>query len=391
MYFFWVTEGPIGQSGQLINTAESPDLGVLSRKFSYHFKRYTGKAWARRYTVFPDEPRVRRYEFVELDYGQNLHLPDLPDYTALHSTAPDEIKVLLDLALYGKVSTCNDQAPDNGTSWSPYTAPFNQLSRYTIYLAFRILKKIQSLLDSSGTSLSWKALQRHTTRYRKQIPLYQGHRIFTPVISSYKALYLELRLLYSLWPNQQEISRTVHVVTERAMVDWRFHGALALPWHHAYSSLSHGFRRLEDPTSTEYRELCQYLFGSNQPTHKMSFKIKDIYQVFVKTGARNAYDDWIQSREDRDTEERLLLWHGTRLSSLHGILDVGLQIRRRGVLYTGTMFGEDIAASRGQYRCFQGLGKSQPVRWKSTTWDMRAAPAAKAGAVQLLPLRRAFW
>ncbi|KAH7007851.1 uncharacterized protein B0I36DRAFT_204745, partial [Microdochium trichocladiopsis] len=40
--------------------------------------------------------------------------------------------------------------------------------------------------------------------------------------------------------------------------------------------------------------------------------------------------------------ERLLLWHGTRLSSLHGILDVGLQIRRRGVLYTGTMFGEGI-------------------------------------------------
>ncbi|KAH7012492.1 uncharacterized protein B0I36DRAFT_355898 [Microdochium trichocladiopsis] len=117
-------------------------------------------------------------------------------------------------------------------------------------------------------------------------------------------------------------------------MDWRFHGALALP-----CSLSHGFRRLEDPTSTEYRELCQYLFGSNQPTHKMSFEIKDIYEVFVKTRARNAYDDWIQSREDRDTEERLLLWHGTRLSSLHGILDVGLQIRRRGVLYTGTIGG----------------------------------------------------
>ncbi|KAH7016024.1 uncharacterized protein B0I36DRAFT_354902 [Microdochium trichocladiopsis] len=254
---------PIGQSGQLIKTAESPDLRVLSRKFSYHFKGYTSNTWARRYTVSPDEPRVRQYEFVELDYGQTLHLPDLPDYTALHSTAPGGIEVLLDLALYGK-----------------------------------------------------------------------GHKIFTPVISSYKALYLELRVLHSLSPYQQEISRTEHVVKECAMMDWRFHGAFALPWYHAYSSLSHGFRRLEDPTSTEYRELCQYLFGSNQPTHKMSFEIKDIYEVFVKTRARNAYENWIQSREDRDTEERLLLWHGTRLSSLHGILDV---VCRSDGLASGTL------------------------------------------------------
>ena len=87
------------------------------------------------------------------------------------------------------------------------------------------------------------------------------------------------------------------------------------------------------------KAIVNHEYGS--PT---TLELQEIYRVFVKANLPNPYRDWIEAKQGHDAcgEERLLLWHGTPLDSLLGILDLGLQIRRRGASWTGTMFGNGI-------------------------------------------------
>jgi len=127
------------------------------------------------------------------------------------------------------------------------------------------------------------------------------------------------------------------------------YGTLSQPMYRAFSSLRHGFRRLEpNPLAAEFRELKDYMEKSCHKIHGLRFELQEIYSVFIKSNLPNLYRDWINiSRELAGLgasvdEERLLLWHGTPLDSLLGILDLGLQIRRKGSTWTGTMFGNGI-------------------------------------------------
>ena len=155
----------------------------------------------------------------------------------------------------------------------------------------------------------------------------------------------------------------------------------------------------------------------------------------MKANLPNPYRDWIEAKQGHDScgEERLLLWHGTPLDSLLGILDLGLQIRRRGASWTGTMFGNgiyladvssksagycnhrlwdgetvlllceaDIGKTRirsqrsidnghvviersgGLRRCIEGLGRFGPVKWKDVGWEMGGLPCTGRGMVLMV-------
>lgn len=373
-------DGCVGEAGQSREVLSAVTLRGATTRFKSLFRSATGRAWESRHSEVAVQWRLNLYEFVELDYvssGERHNSPEVPDYTWLNLTVVDEVKTMMDLVLHGATGQISKPS-DNSTSGgvlrrSSYTAPYQELSKFSLYCGFMSLQKIRCLLGSSNGSLKWQTLRRLTSRYRSQIPHCQASTHFTPVISSYHALYLELRLLSSLWPERQEISDAMDSVCSRYTLDWQIHGVLAQPLYQAYSSLRHGFRRLTDHASVEYRELCQYLHGSNHPVHRMQFQVQDIYRVFVKSGLPNGYKDWIESSSNspleqhsgavgddtvarrflgrhngdtnsssRDAEDRRLLWHGTPLDSLLGILDLGLQIRRRGASFTGTMFGNGL-------------------------------------------------
>ncbi|KAH7012094.1 poly polymerase catalytic domain-containing protein [Microdochium trichocladiopsis] len=369
-YVLLVRDGCVGQLGHISTSSRevlsAPSLRPVTIRFKALFKLATGKVWEQRYSEQKFRRRTEQYEFVELDYvsSRRASPPELPDDTWLNLTVVDEVRTMMDLILHGASAQASKQSQDleQTRSWSSYTAPYQELSQYTMYLGFRILKLIGNVLEATDGSVKWKTMQRLTSRYRSQIPHCRASTHYTPVISSYQALLLELRLLSSLWPEQQEISRAANSVCTRATMHWHTQGVLAQPLYQAYSSLRHGFRRLTDRSSLEYRELCQYLHGSNHPVHRTYFEVQDIYRVFIKSGLPNGYQEWIDSKTPtsdtssmstsesppniqtsyRDAEDRRLLWHGTPLDSLLGILDLGLQIRRRGASFTGTMFGNGI-------------------------------------------------
>jgi poly [ADP-ribose] polymerase len=391
-------------------------------RFRKVFREVTGLAWDQRYR----SPSIREgtYEFVELDYrGTAIRPKSLPDYAKVDAKVKEEIRDLMEVILYGG-SVRSRNRGDSGTpgSWWPFSAPYEQLSAWTIFSAFKTLERIWKYLES-GSAIYWKAILRASSRYRSHIPTCTDDDR-PPVLSSYHAIFLELKFLHSLWP-RQEIGSMIADIYRQGCLQLDAYKALAHPLYQGYSSLRHGFRRLTDTSTVEFRELKNYLENSCHPMHRLTLKLQDIYRVFIKSNLPNPYRDWIEANQNRDVwgANRLLLWHGTPLDSLLGILDLGLQIRRRGANFTGAMFGngiyladassksaafcrhelcdgeavlllceanvgvermrsrvsmrnghDDIEQSGGRYRCIVGLGKIGPAKWKKVEWEMGGLP-----------------
>ncbi len=407
---------------------ESTDLKPIAARFRRIFRAKTGLAWNRRY-----EPPAWDFVFVELDYLETVTPPrELPDYAMVDAKVNEEVRDLMEVVLYGGrvPKRSGSESPGASKSWSAFSAPYEQLGPWAIFSAFKTLERIWKYLES-GRFIHWKAILKASSRYRSQIPFYTEHA-HLPVISSYHAIFLELKFLHSLLPLRQ-IASMLAEIHRRASLQSHAYKALAQPLYQAYSSLRHGFRRLTD--SSEFRELKSYLENSCHSTHRLTLELQDIYRVFIKANLPNPYRDWIEAKQGLDTcgEKRLLLWHGTPLDSVLGILDLGLQIRRRGASWTGTMFGNgiyladtssksagycrygqwdgeavlllceaDVGAQRlrskdsisnghdiiknsaGQYRCIEGLGKVGPARWREVGWEMGGLPYTGEGTVLMV-------
>jgi len=434
MYRATVRRGRVGTLyGSRLEKLESTNVKDVTNKFRSTFKKDTLFQWQRRYPN-SRSPLRNFYSFVELDYRSPSREPQktaFPNYGTTEQQIPEEVRDLMELMLYGGPQGGRGEAAGqaSATGWDPFTAPYGSLSPWTFFSAFRTLQAIWGHLNS-GKPIRWRFLLRASTRYRSLIPCCCGTDR-PPVISNYHTLYLELRFLRSLWP-RGEVDTMLIDAYSHGCLQMTTYRSLAQPLYQAYSSLRHGFRRLGNINSTEYRELRSYLEGSCHSTHNLQIKLKEIYSVFVKTGAPNPYRDWIDSNPSRNVNslDRLLLWHGTSLDSVMGILDVGLQVRRKGARFTGTMYGNAIyladtssksagfckhtnfkdsdsvlllcEADAGEdrmlnyisnanghqdakslgVRCIQGMGRSSPASWKRADWEMPGEP--KQGTVWLV-------
>lgn len=429
-------EGHVGLQGACIQEFESADLKKVASKFRKSFRTETDLKWRQRYnSLFSSN---YNFAFVELDYRRAAATTpkDLPNYAMTDVKVNEELKDLMELILYGGLMCKGNvgEDPEMSGSWSAFSAPYGQLSPWTIYSAFKTLECIWKHLES-GRPIHWKAILRASSRYRSQIPFCGGKHNRLPVISSYHTIFLELKFLHSLWP-QQEIENMLTEIHRLASLQLNTYNALAHPLYQAYSSLRHGFRRLTDTSTLEFRELKSYLETSCHRTHHLSLELQDIYRVFIKSNLPNPYADWLNSKEaifDFCGEERLLLWHGTPLNSLLGILDLGLQVRRQGANLNGAMFGNgiyltdvssksanycdrhlchgeavlllceaDVGKSRfqamrsmhnghvtiensvGLTRCIEGVGKVRPASWKRVGWEMGGLPCPSQGRVLMV-------
>jgi poly [ADP-ribose] polymerase 2/3/4 len=439
LYTLLTREGRVGLEGIGRREMESADLKSVATRFRKIFRAKTGLVWNRRY----EHPRTwdEKYMFIELDYRRIVARPkELPNYAMVDAKVTEEVRDLMEDMLYGGPVRKRNDSENLGTSilQSAFSAPYEQLSPWTVFSAFKTLEHIWKILES-GRAIRWKTILKASSWYRSQIPFCAEYdRV--PVISSYHAIFLELKLLLSLWP-RQDIASMLTKIHGRGCLQVNAYKTLAQPLYQAYSSLRHGFRRLVDTSTLELRELKKYLENSCHQIHSLTVELQEIYQVFVKANLPNPYQNWIEAKKghEKSGAERLLLWHGTPLDSVLGILDLGLQIRRRGASWTGTMFGNgiyfadasskslgfckhrlwngeavlllceaDVGASRirsresiynghdvvemsgGLHRCIEGLGKLGPVKWKEVGWEMGGMPCASSGTVSMVCRLKSF-
>ncbi|XP_006883337.1 PREDICTED: poly [ADP-ribose] polymerase 2 [Elephantulus edwardii] len=103
-----------------------------------------------------------------------------------------------------------------------------------------------------------------------------------------------------------------------------------------------------DHTSYEFKVIAQYLQSTHAPTHSdYTMTLLDVFEV-EKEGEKEAFRE--------DLQNRMLLWHGSRLSNWVGILSHGLRIAPPEAPITGYMFGKGIyfadMSSKSANYCF---------------------------------------
>ncbi|KIX92682.1 uncharacterized protein Z520_11534 [Fonsecaea multimorphosa CBS 102226] len=422
MYAVFVREGRVGLEGFARTETESSNLRIVTSRFRKIFQDLTSTTWNKRYEIHLARKKAR-FSFIELDYQKTLARDmELPEYRAIDTKINEEVRDLMEHMLFGGPvgsHTAIKESPSTPASRLSFTAPLEQISSWTVFSAFKTLDRICKHIES-GKAINWMTILRLSSHYRSQIPFCSAEDR-PPVISSYHALFLEFKFLYCLWP-REEIAKMANLMHSRGSLQLEAHKALAQPLYQAYSSLRHGFRRLTDASTPEFRQLRAYLENSCHQIHCLSVELEEIYRLFVKARVPCPYREWIETKEKRRDpcgEMRMLLWHGTPLDSLLGILDLGLQIRRRGASWTGTMFGnaiyladavsksagfckydawdgravlllceadvganrirsptsifdghEVIQRSRGRHRCIEGLGRTGPANWKQIDWGL---------------------
>jgi poly [ADP-ribose] polymerase len=112
--------------------------------------------------------------------------------------------------------------------------------------------------------------------------------------------------------------------------------------------------KLMDKTNPAYKVIDKYLTSTHAPTHNQyRMKILDVYEV----NREGEHQQFI------DCGNRMLLWHGSRITNVVGILSQGLRIAPPEAPVTGYMFGKGIyfadMSSKSANYCF-------PTRTKNT-------------------------
>ncbi|KAL2114006.1 hypothetical protein VUR80DRAFT_1302 [Thermomyces stellatus] len=258
-------------------------------------------------------------------------------------------------------------------------------------------------------ALTWKPILQASSFYRALILYPCGDRR-PHVISNQVAIFLKLRYSHSLW-QWHGISDLLKEVYLRGSLHEEASWSLARPLYHAYSSLGHGFRRLDDPNTTKFLRLKAYLETFCQFCPLPLVSVEGNISRLRQAGRAESASGLDQSNEAviPHDEQRLLLWHDTSLDSLLEILDVGLQIKKKESSFTGSMFGSGIyladvssksadvgylakvtqsnayelaAACQGIRRCVQGMWRIGLKNWVAVDWPLVGEPLG--GTVQMV-------
>lgn len=112
-----------------------------------------------------------------------------------------------------------------------------------------------------------------------------------------------------------------------------------------------------DKSDPDFHLLLSYIKNTHAPTHcDYTLEVEDIFRV-VREGEEERYEEFKRLHNKR------LLWHGSRITNLAGILSQGLRIAPPEAPQTGKMFGNgiyfaDIVSKSANY-CF--TNKTSPI------------------------------
>jgi poly [ADP-ribose] polymerase len=197
--------------------------------------------------------------------------------------------------------------------------PLGKIGQKQIDAAYDILNKINNNLRDTAmlTNLS--------SDFYTLIPMATGRKM-PPLIDSKDLIGKNINLL-------NELSQMVY--GSASIVKMKKNNAMK-NLINLYEDLETKFLPL-DKTDVMYGILSDYLYNSKAPTHHFKFEISNIFEI-IREKERNAYEKY-----SAKIKNKTLLFHGTRVSNMIGILKNGLVVDPSklgiNVSITGKMFG----------------------------------------------------
>lgn len=216
--------------------------------------------------------------------------------------------------------------------------PLGKLSRVSIAHGYSALSAIEALL-SEPVGEEGGAHRRHTklvslsNKFYSFVPhVLEGGE--SPILSTAKAVAEKTTLLNEL--------TDLCAAYETAMKSSSAQNGAALsgdgaihPVDESYKKLNSDLREVPN-SSKEFKQIADYVKSTHGPTHtSYRLELQDLWSV-------ERADESSRFAPHAEDPNRMLLWHGSRVTNWGGILSQGLRIAPPEAPVTGYMFGKGV-------------------------------------------------
>lgn len=374
-FIVFSNNGRIGYKGQHRGYPFS-SLAPALAKYASIFESKTGRAWGSGTAPVPGHYRVVDVDHVEEEEAEGgsgtpgsaskkRRRADStpPPPSALPPPVQELVKRLTDVsALSATLASLNIDLK---------RAPLGKLSRKQLGMGYRILSKLEGAIKSGDRPRAREL----SNDFYSTIPHSFGFSVPPTVFSLEKLAELE-ETLYTL--TQVDIAMRALKVTRKNVN----------PVDFAYKAM--GARMLHVPPTTPlWRSIEGAIHGTHAPTHTdYTLSLREVFAVDLK-GQGPRFTPFAELAGQGGVPPTRLLWHGSRLSNMVGILSQGLRVAPPEAPSTGYMFGKGIyfadCASKSANYCFAGDAGGQGVLLLSEVFTGREYQLAKAEYIKGRP------
>ncbi|CAO2162429.1 unnamed protein product [Urochloa humidicola] len=313
--------GRVGARGQdkLHGPFSTRDQAIY--EFEGKFQDKTNNLWSNRKNF---KCYAKKYTWLEMDYGETDKETNKIEKKG--SITDDQIKetkletrIAQFISLICNISMMKQQMVEIG--YNADKLPLGKLSKSTILKGYDVLKRISNVISKADR----KQLEQLTGEFYTVIPHDFGFRKMREfIIDTPQKLKAKLEMVEAL--GEIEIATKLLEDDSSDQDD---------PLYARYKQLHCDFAPLE-ADSEEYSMIKTYLMNTHAKTH--SGYTVDIVQAFKVC----RHGETERFRKFARTGNRMLLWHGSRLSNWAGILSQGLRIAPPEAPVTGYMFGKGV-------------------------------------------------
>ncbi|XP_022145931.1 poly [ADP-ribose] polymerase 1 isoform X2 [Momordica charantia] len=298
------------------------------REFKRLFLEKTGNPWEAWEQKQNFEKQPGRFFPLDIDYGVNKDMPKKQKNYSATKLAPQLAELM---KMLFNVETYRNAMMEFEINMSEM--PLGKLSRSNIQKGFEALTEIQNLLNSSihDGSMKESLIIDASNRFFTVIPSIHPH-----IIRDEDDFKSKLKMLEAL-QDIEIASRLVGFDDDNN------------------ESLDEKYKKLRcdiapiSHESEDYKLIEKYLVTTHAPTHMdWGLELEEVFSL----EREGEYDKFAPFRNK--LENKMLLWHGSRLTNFVGILSQGLRIAPPEAPATGYMFGKgiyfaDLVSKSAQY------------------------------------------
>lgn len=353
-YSVWVRFGRVGERGQTKMYVQDTTFHQALSVFEKQFRSKTGHHWNDRSNAHGGP---KRYAFLERNYDEAEEEEEEEDGVPSNGGAAKPLKSRLDKSLQSLMqlifNTDIMQQSMASMSYDSNKLPLGKLSKEVISRGYQTLKDIGEVIEQKPGYLQRFAefgsnqrdiLNRLSNRYYTVIPHSFGRNV-PPVIDSGPKLKKEVELIENLGDM---------ALTTKMMNDTKTSASDGIhPLDKQFDSLGLNEAIPLNKASSEFKYLEAYVRKTQGKTHYMNLTVQEIFRV------KRSVEEELWQKDGWDefaSDNRYLLWHGSRTTNFAGILSQGLRIAPPEAPVNGYMFGKgiylaDIVSKSANYCC----------------------------------------
>eukprot|EP01084_Bolivina_argentea_P299138 515620_1 len=351
-HFRWAR---VGYKGQLKTEPASKEACIAAFKKKFHDK--TLNEWEDRHSF---EARARKYTYLPMDYSsknddnESGMDSEMDEECKIESTLHEDVQDLVKL-IFDK-NMMEQQMKEIG--YDAEKLPLGKVDKSIITQAYQILKDIESEINKGIQSSSEeeeesdddKKKKRQSKRRKKKTLSSKSKRtVYSEGITDLSSAY------YTLIPHEFGFKKPPLIDSEQRL-NKEMKLIEALSEIEVASRLLAGDKKnkMEKHPLDKHFDLLKCEMESI-PARDKEFKMLQKYVALTHAETHNRYELKVEKafkidREGSDTrfkkwakdENRMLLWHGSRLTNFVGIISQGLRIAPPEAPVTGYMFGKGV-------------------------------------------------